>query len=56
MRSPNGDKITLIWDGLPSHRSQAMRAFLKKQRKWLVVERLPAYEPDLNPIEQVWAT
>ncbi len=48
------DKVTLIWDGLPSHRSRAMQAFLKKQRRWLVVERLPAYAPDLNPVEQVW--
>jgi len=50
----DGDKVTLIWDGLPSHRSRAMRAFIKSQRHWLVVERLPAYAPDLNPVEQVW--
>jgi transposase len=31
-----------------------MQAFLNQQRKWLVVERLPAYAPDLNPVEQVW--
>lgn len=48
------DKVTLIWDGLPSHRSRAMQRFLREQRKWLVVERLPAYAPDLNPVEQVW--
>jgi putative transposase len=53
-RHLDGDKVTLIWDGLPSHRSRAMQAFIKKQRKWLVVERLPAYAPDLNPVEQVW--
>jgi transposase len=53
-RHLDGDKVTLIWDGLPSHRSKAMQAFIKSQRKWLVVERLPAYAPDLNPVEQVW--
>ncbi len=53
-RHLDGDKVTLIWDGLPSHRSRAMRAFIKKQRSWLVVERLPAYAPGLNPVEQVW--
>jgi putative transposase len=53
-RHLDGDKVTLIWDGLPSHRSKAMGAFLKAQRYWLVVERLPGYAPDLNPVEQVW--
>jgi hypothetical protein len=46
-----GAKMTLIWDGLPSHRSKTMRAFIASQRHWLVVERLPAYAPDLNPVE-----
>jgi DNA-binding GntR family transcriptional regulator len=27
-----GDKATLIWDGLTSHRSRAMNQFLKTQR------------------------
>ena len=53
-RHLDGDKVTLIWDGLPSHRSRAMQGFIRKQRSWLVVERLPAYAPDLNPVEQVW--
>jgi transposase len=30
-----------------------MQAFLKSQRNWLVVEWLPVYAPDLNPVEQV---
>jgi transposase len=50
----DGDKVTLIWDGLPSHRSGAMHRFLASQRHWLVVERLPGYAYDLNPVEQVW--
>jgi transposase len=49
-----GEKATLIWDGLSSHRSRAMRAWLSRQQSWLVVERLPAYAPDLNPVEKVW--
>jgi putative transposase len=50
-----GQKATLIWDGLPAHRSRAMRAWLNRQRHWLVVEPLPAYAPDLNPVEGLWA-
>ena len=44
-----------MWDGLGAHRSRAMRAFLATQRDWLVVERLPAYAPDLNPVEALWS-
>jgi hypothetical protein len=50
-----GEKATLIWDGLPAHRSRKMGAWLGQQRSWLVVERLPAYAPELNPVEGVWA-
>ena len=43
-------------DGLPAHRSLAMRAWLHRQRHWLVVEPLPSYAPDLNPVEALWAS
>ena len=51
----DGEKATLLWDGLPAHRSTAMRAWLNRQRSWLVVERLPAYAPELNPVEGLWS-
>jgi DDE superfamily endonuclease len=51
-----GQKATLLWDGLPTHRSHAMRAWLRRQRSWLVVEPLPAYAPDLNPVEPLWSS
>ncbi len=40
-----GAKVTLIWDGLPSHRSRRMQAWIRSQRRWLVVKRLPGYAP-----------
>jgi transposase len=46
--------VVLIWDGLGGHKSRVMATYLARQRAWLTVERLPAYAPDLNPIEQVW--
>ncbi len=49
-----GGRVILIWDGLGAHTSRAMRAYLARQRRWLHVERLPGYAPELNPIEQVW--
>jgi hypothetical protein len=39
----DGQKATVLWDGLPAHRSFAMRAWLRRQRSWLVVEPLPGY-------------
>ncbi len=32
-----------------------MRAWLAGQRDWLTTERLPAYTPELNPVEALWA-
>jgi transposase len=51
-----GQKATLLWDGLPAHRSLAMAAWLRRQRSWLVVERLPAYAPELNPVAALWSS
>jgi transposase len=50
-----GEKVILLWDGLPAHRSREMQRFLASQRRWLVVERLPGYAPELNPVEALWA-
>jgi transposase len=49
-----GQKATVLWDGLPAHRSNKLRAFIASQRHWLVVERLPGYAPELNPTEALW--
>jgi transposase len=50
-----GQRVVLIWDGLSAHWSHKMRAHLDAQRDWLTVERLPAYAPELNPVEYLWA-
>ena len=49
-----GQQVVLLWDGLSAHRSHAMRDWLVTQRDWLTVERLPAYAPELNPVEYLW--
>ena len=43
--------MLLLWDGLMSQSSRAMTAYLEAQRAWLRVERMPAYAPELNPLE-----
>ena len=53
-REFRGRRVVLVWDGLPSHKSRAMQTYLRAQRSWLTVERLPGYAPDLNPVELVW--
>jgi len=50
-----GQQVVLLWDGLSAHWSKGMRAWVDTQRDWLRVERLPAYAPDLNPVEYLWA-
>ncbi|MGW9436085.1 IS630 family transposase [Streptomyces sp. NPDC055607] len=46
--------IVLVWDRLNTHVSHAMRDLIA-ERAWLTVFLLPAYSPDLNPVEWVWA-
>jgi transposase len=49
-------RIVIIWDGAPMHRSQVMKEFLAHSAAQRVhVERLPAYAPELNPGEGLWA-
>jgi putative transposase len=42
--------VVLIWDGLNTHVSRAMRELIAA-RDWLTVFQLPAYAPELNPVE-----
>lgn len=47
--------VILIWDNLNTHISAVMRTFTGAHPDWLTVIQLPAYAPDLNPAEGVWA-
>ena len=48
-------KLLVIWDGAPIHRSGLVKEFVAQQAGRLQVERLPAYAPELNPAEYLWA-
>ena len=48
-------KLLVLWDGLPAHRAEIVRQFLKTEHgKRVHLEAFPAYAPDLNPDEGVW--
>jgi transposase len=49
-------RIVIMWDGAPIHRSHVVQAFLRNGAAHrLPLERLPAYAPELNPGEGLWA-
>jgi len=54
LRAHLGGPLTVLWDGSPVHRSKAVQAYLAAHPE-IVAERLPAYAPELNPDELVWA-
>lgn len=48
--------IALFWDGLAQHRAKIVREFLdQRKNRFVIVERFPAYAPELNPQEYLWA-
>jgi transposase len=49
-----GDRLLVIWDGSPIHRRAEVSAFVAEARGKIHVEPLPAYAPDLNPVEWLW--
>ena len=54
LRRQIGRKLLVVWDNLPAHRSKRMKRWLAKRGEEFLVEYLPAYAPELNPIEYLW--
>jgi transposase len=48
-------RLLIIWDGAAIHRSKIVRQYIADLRGKLWIERLPAYAPELNPVEYLWA-
>lgn len=48
-------KLLIVWDGLRSHRSRLVWDYVRAQRGHLWLEFLPAYAPELNPVEYLWS-
>ncbi len=48
-----GRPLILVWDRFGVHR-KAARLFAERGARWLQVEWLPPYAPELNPVEAAW--
>jgi len=50
-------RLIVVWDRLGAHQSEELRDFLVEGRtwRWLDLEQLPPYAPDLNPVDWVWS-
>ena len=45
--------VILVWDRGPMHRGPEIRRLVHDFPR-LILEQLPAYAPELNPVEQIW--
>lgn len=54
-RHVRGRKVILLWDRLPAHRGAEVQKWIATQSKWLTIEYLPPYAPELNPVEYFWS-
>jgi transposase len=43
------------WDNLNIHLAPELTEFAAENKEWLRIYRLPAYTPDLNPVEGIWS-
>lgn len=55
-RHTRGTKLILIIDNLRVHKARAVGEHLRREKRWLTVEYLPPYAPELNPVEYVWSS
>jgi transposase len=49
-------KLLVLWDRLPGHKARLNKDFVAAQRGRLLTDYLPAYVPELNSVEYIWAT
>ena len=54
LRAQIGPKLLVAWDGLPAHRSRYVRDYVELLDNEIVLERLPGYAPELNPVEYLF--
>ena len=55
LRANHPAPLVVIWDNGPAHGGEAVRDYLATPDLALRLVRLPAYSPDCNPDEAIWA-
>jgi len=55
LRANHPGSLVVIWDNGPAHGGDAVREYLATPDLALRLIRLPAYSPDFNPDEAIWA-
>jgi transposase len=55
LRANHPGPLVVIWDNGPAHGGEAVRDYLATPDLGLRLVRLPAYSPDFNPDEAIWA-
>jgi transposase len=55
LRANHAAPLVVIWDNGPAHGGDAVRDYLATPDLRLRLVRLPAYSPDFNPDEAIWA-
>ena len=48
-------KLLIVWDGAAQHKGRVVRDYLDSTKGAVQMALLPAYAPDLNPVEYLWA-
>lgn len=49
-----GRPMLVVWDGLGAHKSLLVREYVAETKGQVALAYLPAYAPELNPVEYLW--
>jgi transposase len=55
LRAHHATELIVIWDNAPAHGGEPLRTYLATPDLRLRLRRLPAYSPDFNADEHIWA-
>jgi transposase len=55
LRAHHTESLVVFWDNAPAHGGEPLREYLRTPELRLRLVRLPAYSPDFNADEHIWA-